>query len=234
MKVIAHRGYSEYYPENSSLAFIKAIEAGVDGIETDIRLSCDGVAFINHDSSLKKISGKDEYLEDQNSSYLYSLLGSWQEDSSYELKLLNLDELLELIDAQTVMILEIKYHDKSYKRVCEVVYEAIKDKLSWCEVSSFSDEIIDIMHLLDPMIRLHKLIDDPEVLEQANFNERYSFASYFDIDVALREHPKTKELLQDGNVVFWTVSSENIKESIDLGLYGAMSNDPKALQKAYL
>ena len=32
MRVMAHRGYSGMYPENTMLAFEKAVEAGADGI----------------------------------------------------------------------------------------------------------------------------------------------------------------------------------------------------------
>lgn len=38
MKNIAHRGFSAAYPENTMLAFRKAVEAGCDGIEMDIRV----------------------------------------------------------------------------------------------------------------------------------------------------------------------------------------------------
>ena len=41
-KNIAHRGYSGNYPENTMLAFQKALEAGVDGIEFDVHLSWPG------------------------------------------------------------------------------------------------------------------------------------------------------------------------------------------------
>ncbi len=35
-KIIAHRGHSEKYPENTLLAFKKAIEVGADKIEFDV------------------------------------------------------------------------------------------------------------------------------------------------------------------------------------------------------
>ncbi len=54
MAVIAHRGYSSKYPENTLLAFEKAIEIGADGIEFDVRLSKDGVLVVSHDASLKR------------------------------------------------------------------------------------------------------------------------------------------------------------------------------------
>lgn len=37
----AHRGFSGKYPENTMLAFQKAFEVGVDGIEIDIQLTKD-------------------------------------------------------------------------------------------------------------------------------------------------------------------------------------------------
>ena len=36
---IAHRGYSSRYPENTILAFEKAVAAGADMIELDVHLS---------------------------------------------------------------------------------------------------------------------------------------------------------------------------------------------------
>ena len=41
-KLFGHRGYSGKYPENTLLAFQKAIEAGADGIELDVQFSKDG------------------------------------------------------------------------------------------------------------------------------------------------------------------------------------------------
>ena len=41
IKVFAHRGWSGKYPENTMLAFEKAIELGADGIELDVHMSAD-------------------------------------------------------------------------------------------------------------------------------------------------------------------------------------------------
>ena len=57
MKVFAHRGFSGAYPENTMLAFRKAIEAGADGIELDIHESSDGQLVIIHDESLIRMAG---------------------------------------------------------------------------------------------------------------------------------------------------------------------------------
>lgn len=49
MLVLSHRGYHADAPENTIKAFELAVEMGVDGIETDIRLSRDGHAVLFHD-----------------------------------------------------------------------------------------------------------------------------------------------------------------------------------------
>jgi glycerophosphoryl diester phosphodiesterase len=49
MLLLSHRGYHANAPENTLEAFEQAVAMGVDGIETDIRLSADGQAVLFHD-----------------------------------------------------------------------------------------------------------------------------------------------------------------------------------------
>lgn len=49
MLIISHRGYHVDVPENTIEAFEQALSMGVDGIETDVRLSADGVPILFHD-----------------------------------------------------------------------------------------------------------------------------------------------------------------------------------------
>lgn len=57
-KIIAHRGYSQLYPENTLLAFKKAKNAGADKIELDLHLSKDKKLVVHHDYYLEVESGK--------------------------------------------------------------------------------------------------------------------------------------------------------------------------------
>ena len=68
--IIAHRGASAHAPENTLAAFRRAVEAGADGIELDVRLARDGVAVVFHDSSLKRTAGRDDKLAHYTSSEL--------------------------------------------------------------------------------------------------------------------------------------------------------------------
>ena len=55
-KVFGHRGCSGTYPENTMLAFRKAVEAGVDGMEFDLHLTKDHKLVIIHDETIDRTS----------------------------------------------------------------------------------------------------------------------------------------------------------------------------------
>ena len=47
-QAIAHRGYKAKYPENTLLAFAKAVDAGAHALETDIHTTMDGEVVLSH------------------------------------------------------------------------------------------------------------------------------------------------------------------------------------------
>ena len=53
MLVLAHRGYHAELPENTLAAFDAAVNLGTDGIETDIRVTRDGVPVLFHDPTIQ-------------------------------------------------------------------------------------------------------------------------------------------------------------------------------------
>ncbi len=63
-KILGHRGFSHRYPENTMLAFERAIETGCDGVEFDVQLSRDGVPVIIHDEDLNRVAGEDALVKD--------------------------------------------------------------------------------------------------------------------------------------------------------------------------
>ena len=56
--IIAHRGASGEYPENTLLAFAKAIEQGADALELDVRVTADGVPVVLHDAALDRTTDR--------------------------------------------------------------------------------------------------------------------------------------------------------------------------------
>ncbi len=60
----AHRGASEYLPENTLLAFYTGIYMGANGIETDVRLTKDGVMILFHDDTIDRVTDASGKVED--------------------------------------------------------------------------------------------------------------------------------------------------------------------------
>jgi glycerophosphoryl diester phosphodiesterase len=53
MQILAHRGYHVHVPENTMAAFEAAAALGVNGIETDVRVTRDGALVLIHDRVTK-------------------------------------------------------------------------------------------------------------------------------------------------------------------------------------
>jgi glycerophosphoryl diester phosphodiesterase len=58
-KLVAHRGYSAHYPENTMIAARAAIAAGACGIELDVQMCADGRFVVMHDDNLLRTCGVD-------------------------------------------------------------------------------------------------------------------------------------------------------------------------------
>lgn len=61
-KVIGHRGAAAYAPENTLESFREARRRGATWVETDIKLTSDGVPIVMHDESLKRTTGVDRLV----------------------------------------------------------------------------------------------------------------------------------------------------------------------------
>ena len=65
MRIWAHRGCSQRYPENTVSAFTKASEIkGLTGIELDIQLSKDGHMVVIHDERIDRTTDGTGYVKD--------------------------------------------------------------------------------------------------------------------------------------------------------------------------
>uniref|UniRef100_A0A671LMZ4 Glycerophosphodiester phosphodiesterase domain-containing protein 5-like n=1 Tax=Sinocyclocheilus anshuiensis TaxID=1608454 RepID=A0A671LMZ4_9TELE len=58
--LIGHRGAPMLAPENTQMSFEKAVDAGGEGLETDVTISYDGVPFLMHDSTLRRTTNVHE------------------------------------------------------------------------------------------------------------------------------------------------------------------------------
>jgi glycerophosphoryl diester phosphodiesterase len=64
MKIIAHRGFSSRYPENTLPAIRAAIRLGVDMVEIDVQQTRDDELVVFHDYRLDRIYGRHKRVRD--------------------------------------------------------------------------------------------------------------------------------------------------------------------------
>lgn len=71
--IVAHRGIWSDAPENSLLSIKRAIEAGYDVVEIDVRRTADGEFVLLHDDTLERMAGVDKEPEQLTLAELTSL-----------------------------------------------------------------------------------------------------------------------------------------------------------------
>ena len=107
---IGHRGAAGYERENTLRSFLRAIDLGVDYIETDLRRTSDDVIVLNHDPWIK---GKDDIRREVKSSSLAELRAEFEGIAA-------LDDVLSIARGRTGLMLEIKVVGISEKTIEQV------------------------------------------------------------------------------------------------------------------
>ncbi len=150
--LISHRGAHREAPENSRPGFEIALGYGVDGIETDVQLTRDGIPVLFHDVTTYRITGRRKRI----SSYTYEELKTFNlgKEGARE-KIPTLAEALELFGSRTSLLIEIKSrkHDRLSNRSQELTDKVIA-------------EIVGLRTSIQAKIRI--LSFDPDVLERTN------------------------------------------------------------------
>ncbi len=109
-KIIAHRGFSAEAPENTLAAFRLAAERGLTWVETDVRLSKDGVPMVFHDATLQRTTKRKGRFNRFTAEELQQLdAGSWfSPEFSHEI-IPTLNQLMELaLELRLGINIEIK------------------------------------------------------------------------------------------------------------------------------
>ena len=104
----AHRGASEYWPENTLSSFYAGIDMGADGVETDVQRTKDGVLVIFHDKTLERVTGESGCIQD----YTYDEISAFfvhNEKYGRKDKIITLEEFLHFIGCRDLTFaIEIK------------------------------------------------------------------------------------------------------------------------------
>lgn len=162
-EIIAHKGASGVAPENTLIAFQKAIDLGVDMIELDVRHTVDEEIIVFHDSILNRTTNGTGLVEEKTLAEIKELdAGSWFDPEYSDQKVPTLKEALDLIDGRCKVLIEVKhmdhphYHDFAEKLINIIRQE--KNGFEWCILQSYEDKYIEEAHAYDDRIQTKKLL----------------------------------------------------------------------------
>lgn len=132
----AHRGlHGDDVVENSRAAFSAAIAAG-DGIELDVQLSSDGIAFVFHDDTLDRLTDRNGRIADFNGAEIGNVKLSGTDET-----IPRLEDVLALVNGRTPILIEIKATETLVGRLCLAVRRAIEGYRGQFAVMSFNPEV---------------------------------------------------------------------------------------------
>ena len=107
MKRLAHRGYSDLFPENTMSAFEKAAYSSFEGIETDAQMTKDGVLVLLHDDKINRTSDGKGVL--RHMTFKEARQYNYNNKMDIEEQIPTLDSLLTLLDSTDKLLnIEIK------------------------------------------------------------------------------------------------------------------------------
>lgn len=151
----AHRGASEYTPENTMLAFYTGIYMGANGIETDVRRTKDGVLVLHHDKTPERMAGDTRLVSEMTLAELRELNF---EKNGHTDKIVTLEQFLECMAARDLRF-AIELKDKGIE--AEVAGYILRYKLQKkCTVTSFRFEYIRNLKRIAPTIRVGWLVKE--------------------------------------------------------------------------
>lgn len=159
---IAHRGYSELYPENTMPAFEKAIEAGADMMEFDVHMSKDGHAVVIHDNDVRRTSDGYGLVKDMTLAELRAFDFNFTGDRELgRAAIPTLDEVMRLSKGKIALNIEIKNCPYRYpgieEEVCRLVrLHGMADEVV---ISSFDHFSLVKIKKIDPPLKTGMLYD---------------------------------------------------------------------------
>ncbi len=148
MKIIAHRGCSGNFPENTLVAFEQALRLKVAMIELDIHTTCDGKMVVIHDASVNRTSNGKGLIRNLSYDKLRKLdFGSWFHPRFINERIPLLEEILELSRGKTLVNIEIKSNPDCLPDVLHLL-----EKLKMLDQVILSSDVSSILRTFLPLI----------------------------------------------------------------------------------
>ncbi|KWZ75793.1 glycerophosphodiester phosphodiesterase [Anaerococcus tetradius] len=231
---LAHRGFKGSYPENTMLAYRKAIEVGADGVEFDVHLTKDGELVIIHDENLIRTCGVDILVKDLSLAELkkYDAANGYEQ---YHEEIPTLREYFAYAkDLDIVTNIEIKNGLFFYEGIEKKLYDLIKEYSMEEKViiSSFNHQSILRMKDIDDSLKL-AFLEESIIADPISYLKENSIKIYHPIAQTIDKALLDKFHEEGITVNAWTSDKipYDFKELNDIGFDAIISDYPDRFVK---
>lgn len=255
--VIGHRGSRGYYPENTIIAFQKAIEQGADGIEIDVVVNKDRQLVISHEPYFKSefcTGPNGQAIKNEKQYNMYTM--TQKEISAFDcgsignpkfpeqqkvsaIKPLFQDFVKEVITKPTILLFEIKSETKEYgisqphpKEYVEIILDEVKnypfpEQLIFM---CFDANLLNELHKQAPNVKIVYLTYLPKSAEKQQKDltfKPYAFGMFYPT-AKKRDVNYTKN--NNIQLFCWTVNEVKHAEKLGkLGVDALITDYPKRI-----
>ena len=232
---IAHRGASGHFPENTRLAFEKAIEARVDMIELDCQLTLDGHVVIFHDERLDRTARVTGAVKNKTLAELKKLdVGQWRKKTYKGERILTLEEAVEVVGQGVNLCLDIKQFSQAPQGIELKLLFTLShyDFLDRAILSSFDYRCLHRVRELAPEAQVGVIFASGMTEEPFAAAKQLAAAC-----ILVQKELATREFLEkawaDGRDVYvWTVNEiREMEKFASLGVQGLISDFPERFTK---
>ena len=149
--LIAHRGYSQCYPENTLAGFQAALRAGAQCIEFDVQFTADRVPVVFHDTELARVTGSKGRIQEISFAALSQLRASEVDRLGKQFLQEPIPSLQDVLDLLTqwpgaTAFVEIKtatVKQFGVAQVVDVLMSALKNIQTQCILISFDWAVLE-------------------------------------------------------------------------------------------
>jgi len=219
LSIVAHRGWSSRFPDNTLAGFIAASSVA-DAVELDVRRSSDGKLVLSHDPTMKG-----HVVANTPWSVLRELdIGDGHHPAL-------LDEVLAALP-DTMVQLEIKNypHQSGYEPDHRLALEAAERSRKGDVITSFNPSTLNAVRLVFPDVQtgfaFEPIVTLDEAVKQCLDDGHTALVPRETIIDRPLETPETIAVFP------WTVDDpDRARELADFGVSGIITNDPGLIRK---
>jgi len=238
--IIAHRGASAYFPENTIPSFEGAVAMGADMVELDVQLTSDKEVVVFHDEKISRCTDGKGRIADYTLAFLKKLdAGRWFDNKFRNTRIPTLAEILDVCKNRIAVNIEIKT-----EAVSRMFFGGIEEKcLKIVQQSGMREHVV--FSSFDPRAIMHlKLIDTAVsvavLFEKKHYGSKLPFDAMDSVGAdafncsASEFSKKWLANIKSKNIpvnIYTVDDGKSMKKFLDAGVSGIFTNKPDVLKR---